>query len=119
MTASISQATHSCGSPNTSGDFLPAKTAERMASQRNASLHTCAMGTAEADLDIGRGRKLFEPRCRYEGEEVAAVAAETPYQAWDAIRAIRVEYHRRQAPGCRSTVHCATGRPRETLWRQS
>ena len=36
--------------------------------------------------------KLFDPHCRYEGEEVAAVAAETPYQAWDAVRAIKVEY---------------------------
>ncbi len=36
--------------------------------------------------------RLFAPRCRYEGETVAAVAAETPYQAWDAVRAIRVEY---------------------------
>jgi xanthine dehydrogenase YagR molybdenum-binding subunit len=35
---------------------------------------------------------LFEPHCRFEGEAVAAVAAETPYQAWDAVRAIRVEY---------------------------
>ncbi len=36
--------------------------------------------------------KLFDPRCRYEGEEVAAVAAQTPYQAWDAVKAIKVEY---------------------------
>jgi len=36
--------------------------------------------------------RLFDPHCRYHGEEVAAVAAETPYQAWDAIRAIRVDY---------------------------
>ena len=36
--------------------------------------------------------RLFDPHCRYEGEEVAAVAAETPYQAWDAARAIVVEY---------------------------
>ena len=36
--------------------------------------------------------KLFDPHCRYQGEEVAAVAAETPYQAWDAVRAIAVEY---------------------------
>ena len=35
---------------------------------------------------------LFDPHCRFEGEAVAAVAAETPYQAWDAVRAIRVEY---------------------------
>ncbi|HSW40850.1 MAG TPA: xanthine dehydrogenase family protein molybdopterin-binding subunit, partial [Acidobacteriota bacterium] len=32
------------------------------------------------------------PHCRFEGEEVAAVAAQTPYQAWDAVRAIEVEY---------------------------
>ncbi len=35
---------------------------------------------------------LFSTRCRYEGETVAAVAAETPYQAWDAVRAIQVDY---------------------------
>jgi xanthine dehydrogenase YagR molybdenum-binding subunit len=36
--------------------------------------------------------RLFDPHCRYEGEEVAAVAAESPQQAWDAVRAIQVEY---------------------------
>jgi xanthine dehydrogenase YagR molybdenum-binding subunit len=36
--------------------------------------------------------RIFDPHCRYEGEEIAAVAAETPYQAWDAVRAIAVEY---------------------------
>ena len=36
--------------------------------------------------------KLFDPHCRYQGEEVAAVAAQTPYQAWDALREIKVEY---------------------------
>lgn len=36
--------------------------------------------------------KIFDPKCRFEGEEVAAVAAETAYQAWDAVRAITVEY---------------------------
>ncbi len=36
--------------------------------------------------------KLFDTHCRHEGEEVAAVAALTPYQAADALRAIRVEY---------------------------
>ena len=38
--------------------------------------------------------KLFDPLCRYEGEPVAAVAATTPYRAWDAIRSIKVEYDR-------------------------
>ncbi len=36
--------------------------------------------------------ELFVPQCRFEGEVVAAVAADTPYQAADAIRAIAVEY---------------------------
>lgn len=36
--------------------------------------------------------RLFDPHCRHEGEEVAAVAAETPRQAWDAVRAIAVEW---------------------------
>src|SRR5512143_623 len=35
---------------------------------------------------------LFDPHCRYEGEEVAAVAAETPQQAQEAARAVAVEY---------------------------
>ncbi len=39
-----------------------------------------------------RQSKLFDPLCRFEGEVVAAVAAETLYQAWDAIRAIQVTY---------------------------
>jgi len=35
---------------------------------------------------------LFDPICRFEGEAVAAVAADTPYQAWDAIRAMDVTF---------------------------
>ena len=35
---------------------------------------------------------LFDRHCRYAGDEVAAVAAETPHQAYDAHKAIRVEY---------------------------
>jgi xanthine dehydrogenase YagR molybdenum-binding subunit len=37
---------------------------------------------------------LFDPRCRFEGEAVAAVAAETPYQAWDALQAIKIDYEK-------------------------
>ncbi len=36
--------------------------------------------------------KLFDAHCRYQGDEVAAVAAHTPYQAQDALKAIKVEY---------------------------
>ena len=35
---------------------------------------------------------LIDPHCRFEGEVVAAVAADTYYQAWDAARAVIVEY---------------------------
>jgi xanthine dehydrogenase YagR molybdenum-binding subunit len=35
---------------------------------------------------------LFDSHCRHEGEEVAAVAAETLEQAQDAARAVKVEY---------------------------
>jgi len=39
--------------------------------------------------------RLFDPHCRFQGEAVAAVAAETPYQAQDALRAIVVQYEER------------------------
>jgi len=47
--------------------------------------------TTQSYTELIRTR-LFAPRCRFEGEAVAAVAADTPYQAWDALRAIVVEY---------------------------
>lgn len=41
----------------------------------------------------GKGKtKIFDPHCRYEGDAVAAIAADTPYQAWDAAKAVKVEY---------------------------
>ena len=36
--------------------------------------------------------QLFVSPCRYEGAPIAAVAADTPYQAFDALRAIVVDY---------------------------
>jgi CO/xanthine dehydrogenase Mo-binding subunit len=44
------------------------------------------------ESDKGAQSTLFDPHCRYAGEEVAAVAAETPYEAFDAARAVLVEY---------------------------
>jgi CO/xanthine dehydrogenase Mo-binding subunit len=65
--------------------------------EKMPGVHTVIHGmTPGASLDWpylrGMKTKLFDPHCRHEGEEVAAVAAETPYQAWDALRSIRVEY---------------------------
>ncbi len=56
--------------------------------------------------------RLFDPHCRMEGEEVAAVAADTIYQAWDAVRAIRVDYD--VLPHVVTFVRAATGCPRPT-----
>jgi CO/xanthine dehydrogenase Mo-binding subunit len=47
------------------------------------------------EADKGAQSRLLDPHCRYAGEEVAAVAAESPFQAMDALRAIRVEYEER------------------------
>lgn len=52
--------------------------------------------TPEADLTWpwsgSTTAKLFDRHCRFEGEAVAAVAADTPWQARDALRAIEVDY---------------------------
>ena len=42
----------------------------------------------------GPASRLFDPHCRFEGEEVAVVAAENLSQAWDAVRAIQVDYEK-------------------------
>jgi xanthine dehydrogenase YagR molybdenum-binding subunit len=36
--------------------------------------------------------KVFDPHCRYEGDAVAGVAADSPYSAQAALKAIKVEY---------------------------
>lgn len=58
-----------------------------------------ALGPDSPGADIpwyrAQGRawsRLLDPHCRHQGDEVAAVAAETPYQVADALRAIAVEY---------------------------
>ncbi|MGM0453618.1 MAG: xanthine dehydrogenase family protein molybdopterin-binding subunit, partial [Thermodesulfobacteriota bacterium] len=43
------------------------------------------------DYDSAQSR-LFDPHCRFEGDAVAAVAADSWYQAADAAKAIAVEY---------------------------
>jgi CO/xanthine dehydrogenase Mo-binding subunit len=45
-----------------------------------------------ASSGIAIKSKLFDPHCRFEGEAVAAAAAQTPYLAWDAVRAIDTAY---------------------------
>ena len=74
------------------------KKVETSAAETMAGVHAVVTGTTPGfDLPwystrAGALSKLFDPHCRYDGEEVAAVAAENPYQAWDAVRKIAVEY---------------------------
>jgi CO/xanthine dehydrogenase Mo-binding subunit len=81
-----------CPHPSARVKSFDASQAERMPGVR--AVITGA--TPAADLRWYYSRtvftKLFDPRCRFEGEAVAAVAAETPQQAWDAVRAIKVDY---------------------------
>ena len=72
---------------------VDASAAEKMPGVR--AVITSATPGCDIPWHGGRGgslSKLFDTHCRHEGDEIAAVAAETPYQAWDAVRAIKVEY---------------------------
>ncbi len=56
------------------------------------------LSPSDPEVDItwsysrGDSSKLFDPVIRFEGDTVAAVAAETPHQARDALAAIAVRY---------------------------
>ncbi len=68
------------------------------AAQRMPGVQAIITGdTPEAKIPWYPGSKgpmswLFDSHCRHEGEEVAAVVADTVEQAHDAARAVRVEY---------------------------
>jgi CO/xanthine dehydrogenase Mo-binding subunit len=81
-----------CPHANARVKKIDAAAAERMPGV--GAVITGATPAAEVRWYYGRTvfTKLFDPLCRFEGEAVAAVAAETPQQAWDAARAIVVEY---------------------------
>lgn len=77
------------------------KAVEIRKAERMPGVHAVISGSTSATnpnwkySSFGRlefATRIFENHCRYEGEPVAAVAAETPYQAWDAVRAIQVDY---------------------------
>jgi len=76
------------------------KNLETGPAERMAGVHAVISDrTPAADLPwtyssrgVRKKSKLFDPYCRFEGETVAAVAAENPYLAWDAVNAIDVTY---------------------------
>jgi len=90
-----------------------------------AVIHAESPGAAGIVWDYGSGRDvpLFPADCLYEGEAVAAVAADTPYEAADALRALaprwqilpHVSDHRDAAAADAPRVHPdgnALGEPR-------
>jgi xanthine dehydrogenase YagR molybdenum-binding subunit len=73
------------------------KRVETRDAENMKGVHTIiSASTREADLywpyAKDKKAKLFDPLCLYEGETIAAVAAETSYEAWDAVQAIKVDY---------------------------
>jgi len=80
--------------PHAHGKVLSVDTqeAEKMAGVRAVITGNTRGANVDWPYLKGVKTKLFDPICRHEGEEVAAVAAETPYQAWDAVKGIKVKY---------------------------
>jgi len=76
------------------------KNLETGRAERMPGVHAVISGrTPAADLPwtyssqgTRKKSKLFDPHCRFEGETVAATAAETPYLAWDAVKTIDASY---------------------------
>ncbi len=82
-----------CPHPNAIVQGIDTSAAEKMTGVRAVITGS----SAEADFlwpySPEMKTRLFDPNCRFEGEEVAAVAADTIYQAWDAVRALKVNYN--------------------------
>jgi xanthine dehydrogenase YagR molybdenum-binding subunit len=71
---------------------IDSREAEKISGVRAVMTNRTPEANVEWPYLRGFKTKLFDPLCRHEGEEVAAVAAETPYQAWDALQSIKVNY---------------------------
>jgi xanthine dehydrogenase YagR molybdenum-binding subunit len=81
-----------CPHPQAKVKGVDISEAERMAGVRAVLTGKTPGANVDWPYLGGLKTKLFDPLCRHEGEEVAAVAAETPYQAWDALKKIKVNY---------------------------
>jgi xanthine dehydrogenase YagR molybdenum-binding subunit len=78
------------------------KAVDTSRAERMPGVHTVLTGTlpdgtvawrlGEPSSPFKQSSFLFDPHCRYAGDEVAAVAAETLQEAEEAARAVRVEY---------------------------
>jgi len=80
-----------CPHPHANVRSVDVGTAQKLPGVRGVISAFDIPGLLAPHADTMRNQ-LFLARCRYEGAPVAAVAAETPYQAFDALRAIAVDY---------------------------
>ncbi|MGD8308401.1 MAG: xanthine dehydrogenase family protein molybdopterin-binding subunit [Chromatiales bacterium] len=82
------------GSPHPNARVVSVDTSEAEAMPGVYAVISRNNPDANPDWPYGGGYtgKLFYDHCRFEGDAVAAVAAESPYRAADALRAVRVEY---------------------------
>lgn len=81
-----------CPHPNAVVRAVDSAQAERMPGVYAVISESNAGSNLKWPYAPGIKPKLFDPHCHFEGEVVAAVAAESPGRAWDAARAIKVKY---------------------------
>ncbi len=81
-----------CPYPNALVKSIDSSQAERLPGVRAIITGSSPGADLKWPYQQGSSSKLFDPHCRFEGEIVAAVAAETPYHSWDAVQAISVKY---------------------------
>lgn len=81
-----------CPHPHALVMKIDASSAEKMPGVRAVIMESSAEADFSWRYSTEITTKLFDRHCRFEGEEVAAVAADTIYQAWDAVRALNVQY---------------------------
>ena len=81
-----------CPHPHARVRSVDVSTAQSMPGVRAVISGSTPLGSALAPHEKLIRETLFVPVCLHEGEDVAAVAADTPYLAHDALRAIVVDY---------------------------
>lgn len=81
-----------CPHPNARIRKVDTSAAEKMPGIRSVLTNDNPAAKVKWQWAKGHDGPLFDPYCRFEGEAVAAVAADTPQQARDALHAIQVDY---------------------------
>ena len=78
--------------PNAIVKSIDTRAAERLPGVQAVLTDSCPEAAIRWPYPNNANSKLFESRCRFEGEAIAAVAAETAYQAGDALAAIKTAF---------------------------